>query len=147
MINFFDVQIQPPDRSSAMNINGLGQDYHTDTTRGDWGVQGLETTQHLPQKISQPVALESFRRLGAAKTALALATDVAKNNQQVRAIYAQLQQIQLKDKADVLKVSQQITKAQGDYAVGVQHYQYQTQAVKEYVAGHQRLITNTVSLV
>ena len=147
MIGLFEVQVQSPERSSAMNINGLGQDFYTDTTRGEWGIQGLETVQNLPGKISQPKALESFRMLGAAKAAQLQASDFVKNNQQIRAIYAQLHQLQLKDKADVLKTSQQITKAQGDYAVEVQGYQYQTQATKQYVAGYQRLINNTVSLV
>jgi hypothetical protein len=147
MIGLFEVQVQSPERSRAMHINALGQDFHTDTTRGEWGIQGLETVQHLPDKISQEKALESFRMLGAAKAAQAMANDFVNNNKQVRSIYAQIHQLQLKDRADVLRTSQQITKAQGDYAVEVQGYQYQTQATKQYVAGYQRLINNTVSLV
>jgi hypothetical protein len=147
MIGLFEVKVPSPDRSSAMNVSTLGQDFYTDTERGEWGIQGLETVQNLPDKISQEKALESFRMLGAAKAAQAMANDFVKNNQQVRSIYAQLHQLQLKDKADVLKTSQQITRAQGDYAVEVQGYQYQTQATKQYVAGYQRLINNTVSLV
>ena len=147
MIGLFEVQVQAPERSGAMNVNGLGQDFYTDTARGEWGIQGLETVQHLPDKISQEKALESFRMLGAAKAAQAMANDFVKNTQQVRSIYAQLHQLQLRDKADVLKTSQQITKAQGDYAIEVQGFQYGQQATKQYVAGYQRLISNTVSLV
>lgn len=147
MIGFFEVQVKAPERSSAMNINGLGQDYYTDETRGDWGIQGLEAVQHLPQEISQEKALESFRMLGAAKAAQGMARDVVNNNTQLRAIYAELHQLQLKDKANVLQTTQQITKAQGDYAVAVQGHHYAQQQVQQYVAGHQRLINNTVSLV